>query len=82
MVDKQVMHLWKMVAETTGDVGGRATDVEQIGFTLERHLEETFDGDVPLYLRRRMEELVKLLHDADNAIQVFGCAVVATLESE
>ncbi|TPV94455.1 MAG: hypothetical protein B7733_15150 [Myxococcales bacterium FL481] len=71
---------WQDIAESSGEVGGRSLDLEQIGFSLRVAVRGTFDiNDVPKEVVNQLEMAEAALRRAEERIKILGAVMVRTL---
>ena len=72
--------LWESLADTDlGAIGGRDVDLNQIGWSIEHALRDTFDT-VPEDLQKQMTELKAALVSAEDRIRRLATDVADRIE--
>ena len=68
---------WEMVAEGSGEVGGRATDLSQVGYSLRGAVREHFPiNGVPEDVVELLDVTQNALNEAEKLVERLGALMV------
>lgn len=75
---------WKWLdGSSVNEIGGRQTDISQIGFTLERLIKQAFPvNSVPTLIAEGLKELHKILEEGEELIEKLVERSTELLEDE